>query len=215
MDIIIDAYNLIFQCGLEGRSRTPATIRRSRIRLINLLAENLSLDQRKRTTVVFDAVQLPAGEKQIEGRRQGMQIKFSVGYPDADSMIEDLIAAHSHPKKLLVVSSDHRIQRAATRRKAKAVDSDVWLDQIESETASRNSSESDNGDNQTDNGAYDWRAEFDLATPKASQELVREIENEIADDFQVKSSEGIEDIEKQFKEVDWMREFGFEEGPDK
>jgi hypothetical protein len=45
-------------------------------------------------------------------------------------MIEDLIAAHHAPRSLVVVSSDHRIQRAARRRRAKAVDSDRWYAEL-------------------------------------------------------------------------------------
>jgi uncharacterized protein len=41
-----------------------------------------------------------------------------------------LIAADSAPKQLTVVSGDHRLQRAAKRRKATAVASEVWLEEL-------------------------------------------------------------------------------------
>ena len=82
---------------------------------------------------MFDAKRIPVKETHLDSRKLGIRVLFAVGYESADEMIEELVAAHSHPKDLLVVSSDHRIQNAATRRKAKAIDSDVWLDQIESQ----------------------------------------------------------------------------------
>jgi hypothetical protein len=41
-----------------------------------------------------------------------------------------LILADNSPRRLTVVSSDHRIQRAAKRRRARAVDSDVWYAEV-------------------------------------------------------------------------------------
>ncbi len=46
-----------------------------------------------------------------------MTILYAVNDEDADERIEKLIAAHSAPKNLTVVSSDHRIRQAATRRR--------------------------------------------------------------------------------------------------
>ena len=42
-------------------------------------------------------------------------------------MIEDLIEADRSPRTLIVVSSDHRLHRAARRRGATAVDSERWF----------------------------------------------------------------------------------------
>ncbi len=56
---------------------------------------------------------------------------------DADTVIEQLIAAESAPKRLTVVSSDHRLQRAAKRRRATAVDSDRWFTQLLRDRTSR------------------------------------------------------------------------------
>jgi len=45
-------------------------------------------------------------------------------------VLEELIEAEADPRHLTVVSSDHRIQRAARRRKAIFVDSDAWLGEL-------------------------------------------------------------------------------------
>jgi len=221
MDLIIDAYNLIFQCGLEGPKRTPASISNSRRRLIQLLSGLLPVGQIARTTIVFDAKRLPKQESQIESRKHGIRVLFAVGYESADEMIEELITGHSHPKDLLVVSSDHRIQNAATRRKAKAIDSDVWLDQIENQHA--------DGTNQTKNRStrsvdqtppakpvdsevrsLDWKAEFGVDGQQASERLVREIESELglhAPDTDDKEPD-IDEVKDALKNIDWMQEFG-------
>ena len=224
MNLLIDAYNLIFQCGLEGPRRTPASITNSRRRLIQLLSSLLPAEQIARTTVVFDAKRLPKQEPQIESRKHGIRILFAVGYESADEMIEELIAAHSHPKDLLVVSSDHRIQNAATRRKARAIDSDVWLDKIEKQRA-RGTSQTKNStpgsakqtstekrvDSEVE--SLDWKAEFGVDNQQASAELVREIENELGlnasnnDD----KEQDIDEVENDLKNIDWMQEFGFDE----
>ena len=222
MDVIIDAYNLIFQCGLEGRQRTPASITRSRTRLIQLLASLLSPEQCTTTTVVFDAKRIPLKETQIDSRKRGIRVLFAVGYESADEMIEELIAAHTHPKDLLVVSSDHRIQNAATRRKAKAIDSDVWLDQIENQSRRDKESPQSNSSNQAkatptkpvsaEVKSHDWHAEFGMENNQASEELIREIEDELGsnDSSEADSSQDIAEVEDEFKDIDWLTEFGFD-----
>ena len=55
---------------------------------------------------------------------------FAGGDGDADAAIERLIRRNSAPKRLHVVSSDHRIQKAAKRRRAKFYDSDAFLTRL-------------------------------------------------------------------------------------
>jgi len=59
-----------------------------------------------------------------------MTIRYATDYPDADTLIEELIQQHDAPRRLLVVSSDHRIQRAARRRRAGFIDSDLWYSKL-------------------------------------------------------------------------------------
>ena len=131
---IIDGYNLIFQCGLEGRSRDSFSIERARNRLVSSLASWLDEGERRQTMIVFDATSLPIKETDKVSTKQELTIVFAVDHEDADSLIEELIQKHSSPKQLTVVSSDHRIHKAALRRKATPIDSDVWFDQIETES---------------------------------------------------------------------------------
>jgi predicted RNA-binding protein with PIN domain len=79
-----------------------------------------------KTIVVFDAARAPDG---LPGRytHKGLRVWFAREYPDADSLIEELIDEDNAPASLVVVSSDRRLQAAARRRRADAVGCDEWL----------------------------------------------------------------------------------------
>lgn len=128
--MIIDGYNLMHAAGFARRTYGPGGLERSRNRLLARLAELLTDEERQRTTVVFDAKDAPIGGSDADVRN-GIRILFAQDTAEADDLIEQLIARHSVPKRLLVVSSDHRLHKAARRRKAKACDSDRFLDRLE------------------------------------------------------------------------------------
>jgi len=93
------------------------------------LAKLLSADERVRCTIVFDAIEAPSGLDR-HFRHAEIQIHFAEPGHDADSLIEALIDSHSSPSHLLVVSSDHRLQKAAKQRRAESVDSEAFLQQL-------------------------------------------------------------------------------------
>ena len=122
---LIDGYNLLHASGVFGTvGRT--SLEASREALLDWLGEVLSEAQRQRTTIVFDAREAPPGLPR-SGKKHGMQIHFAPRGCEADEMLEELIRDHTTPRALMVVSSDHRIQRAARRRRAKSMDSDRWV----------------------------------------------------------------------------------------
>lgn len=130
MATIIDGYNLIFQCGLQSATTDAEMLRRARGRLLNEILASVSNSFARTITVVFDAAERPLlakGNKETVG---GVKVLFADEYDDADSMIEHLIAKHSVPRKLTVVSSDHRLHKAALRRRATPIDSDVWYERL-------------------------------------------------------------------------------------
>jgi uncharacterized protein len=129
MPLLIDGYNLLNSTGIVGRGIGPPTLERSRLALLNFLAASLDPGELPHTTVVFDARQAPWGLPRVVQHR-GMTVRFAAKYESADALIAELIQADSAPRRLVVVSSDHQIQRAAHRRKAKAVDSDVWYAEL-------------------------------------------------------------------------------------
>ncbi|HIA17905.1 MAG TPA: hypothetical protein EYN70_00515, partial [Planctomycetaceae bacterium] len=110
---------------ITGQGRDSGTLQASRQALLDFLVDALNTDLLERTVIVFDAHDPPPGlPRQVQ--QGGLQIHFAAGFPSADELLEHYIAAHTAPRQLLVVSSDHRVQRAAHRRRATSVDSDTW-----------------------------------------------------------------------------------------
>ena len=125
MTLLVDGYNLLHASGILGRGRGPGGFERSRLALLNFIAESLPDETRARATVVFDAAHAPPNMPRTLTHR-GICVRFASSHADADSLIEELIRADSAPRQLIVVSSDHRLHRAARRRRAQAIDSDRW-----------------------------------------------------------------------------------------
>lgn len=125
MALLIDGYNLIHGANILGRGVGPRGLERARLALLEFLVASLSEADRNTATVVFDAENAPPGLPRMT-TYQGVTVRFSAGYRDADELIEELIGKDSAPRKLTVVSSDHRLHKAARRRKATAIDSDIW-----------------------------------------------------------------------------------------
>lgn len=128
MSIIIDGYNVLKTCGFLGNQVGPGTLERARGMFVGMLIQGMNEEERRQVSIVFDsALRRPDLPDQLE--QDGIEIHFASGHQDADEMIIEMIQHHSAPKTLLIVSSDHQIQTAATRRKAAALDSEVWFDQ--------------------------------------------------------------------------------------
>ena len=125
MSLVIDGYNLMHAAGIVGRGVGPGGLERSRLAVLNFVVESVEPAELPATTVVFDAQNAPPGLPR-ELSHRGVRVRFSTGYENADELIEELIEGDSAPRRLTVVSSDHRLHRAARRRKARAIDSDVW-----------------------------------------------------------------------------------------
>jgi predicted RNA-binding protein with PIN domain len=125
MALLIDGYNLLHASGILGRGFGPGGLERSRLALLNFVAESVPAQTLSGTTVVFDAAGAPPGLPHTLYHR-GIAVRFARDYDSADALIEELILADAAPRRLTVVSSDHRLHRAARRRKAKAIDSDRW-----------------------------------------------------------------------------------------
>ncbi|HEY4309955.1 MAG TPA: NYN domain-containing protein [Pirellulales bacterium] len=129
MALIIDGYNLMHAAGIIAPGVGPGSLERSRLALLNFVVESLEPAALAATTVVFDARQAPPGLPR-EMVYRGITVRFAAGYESADELIEHLIQKHSAPRRLTVVSSDHRLHRAARRRKAQPIDSDRWYEQV-------------------------------------------------------------------------------------
>jgi predicted RNA-binding protein with PIN domain len=129
MPLLIDGYNLIFCAGIAGQGHGIGSLERSRLGALRFLAQSLDAAQRAATVIVFDAREAPPGLPKTS-QYHGITVRFAARNQEADELLEELIQAETSPRQLTVVSSDHRVQRAARRRRARAVDSEVWHDEL-------------------------------------------------------------------------------------
>ena len=102
---------------------------RSRLALLNFLAASIDPAELPHTTVVFDAHDAPPGLPRVV-QHGPLLVRFAPRNQTADELIAELIRGDSAPRRLLVVSSDHEVQRSAHRRRAKAIDSETWYAEL-------------------------------------------------------------------------------------
>ena len=126
MALLIDGYNLLHASGVFPAKHLPGTLHHARTALLDELVTMLPERELRQTTIVFDSAEAPPG---LPNRVnfQGLDVRFASDHADADELIEILIDESLSPRELIVVSSDHRLHRAARRRRATPMDSDVWF----------------------------------------------------------------------------------------
>jgi uncharacterized protein len=124
--LIIDGYNLLHAAGLARAHYAPGDLQRQRHQLLVRLKGSLSIEERQRCTVVFDAIDAPAGLDR-EFQYEGIAVLFAEPGHEADELIEQLVSRHSAARNLIIVSSDHRLQRAARVRRASSLDSEAFV----------------------------------------------------------------------------------------
>lgn len=79
-------------------------------------------------TVVFDGSYKPG--LLAASPVDGVELVYAGRGRSADEVIFGLIQQHTYPARLTVVSSDHEIQRAAKRRRARAIDSKTFIHEL-------------------------------------------------------------------------------------
>jgi len=128
--LIIDGYNLMHAAGIARPTYGPGDLQRCRERLVRWLLEHLDESQRSDTQIVFDAAAAPSDSDPFQ-TVQGLNVVFAPPGTDADSEIERMLQKHSAPKQVIMVSSDHRLHKAARRRKARPIDSEDFIAEME------------------------------------------------------------------------------------
>ncbi len=137
MRLLIDGYNLLHATDLFGEGDLEGTLRGSREALLDFLIRNLSEQERKATTIIFDAAQAPPNLPN-KYNQEGILVWFARDYPDADSLMEEILDSNRSSRDLIVVSHDRRVQRAARSSGAKPVDSSQWFQELKLRSANRN-----------------------------------------------------------------------------
>jgi predicted RNA-binding protein with PIN domain len=179
MRTLIDGYNLMHARGLMQGKFAPDAFRKARHRFLADLAAAMDPVEAHQTTVVFDA-STPPHNRPSRQKVKGIEVVFAVGDENADERIEKLIASHSAPRSLTVVSSDLRVRQAAERRRAKVVLSDDFLSGLSNRRRKPEAAPALSAEEQARNRGLSttesafWMAEFaDLADEPGIKEGLR------------------------------------------
>src|SRR5262245_57669639 len=125
MALLIDGYNLLNVTGIFAQDGPGTELHRTRVAFLNFLSTAIDKRERSKTTIVFDAAGAPPGLPRTI-KHDSITVHFAQRHSDADEMIEELLENYREPRSLLVVSGDHRVQRAARHVGASFLDSKTW-----------------------------------------------------------------------------------------
>jgi predicted RNA-binding protein with PIN domain len=178
MHYLIDGYNLLYAMGvLHGRAG-PTGLQKARLALLGLLKSTYG-DEAATVTVVFDAAHAFPGATEVQ-EYEGIQVRFAVQEQEADDLIEAIIRQDSVPRQLTVVSDDHRLQKAARRRKCIALGCGDYLDWLTEHRRQRRQDQVDTPAKPTNLSEHEtnqWLREFaDLREDPALRQLSDPVE---------------------------------------
>jgi uncharacterized protein len=172
--LLIDGYNLLYVTHTPSKRDGAAWLANARLRLIETLRRELSATWQAETTIVFDAKDAPQHIPATQ-HHGNLVVLFARDHAEADDLLEELIERAVSPSKLMVVSGDRRIQRAAKRRKAQVCDSGSWYDRLLDGEFKKTASSAGEGRGKADSTALlpaesvrQWLAEFALPAPEQS-----------------------------------------------
>ena len=170
MKILIDGYNLLYAANITGSPGRGTSLYRSRLALLRQLAERLTPAERAVTTIVFDAQNAPPGlPRQLAF--DSIRVLFAHRRREADDLVIELVETCDHARELTVVSSDHRIQRAAKRKGAQAIDSDRWWRERRPRTSHREHAHEKPQRVLPDHEAQEWLEWYDGTIEELEREL--------------------------------------------
>ena len=119
--LVIDTYNVLH--AIEGLGEEAAEL--DVCSLGRLIASS-----RYRGTACMLVCDGNAGASGAVEGAEGVRVRYVGAGRDADSEIERVLSSNSSPRRILVVSSDHRLRRAAEKRRSKWLDSRSFLERI-------------------------------------------------------------------------------------
>ncbi|MCK4914391.1 MAG: NYN domain-containing protein, partial [Planctomycetes bacterium] len=110
MPVIIDGYNLLRSIPNDESSNSVDDVQ-----LCRILGEYLTVVS-ETGQIIFDGIGPP--DKTGFDNIRNLEVFFSGQSLEADDVIEDKLKLNTAPKRLMVVSSDRRLRKAAMARKA-------------------------------------------------------------------------------------------------
>lgn len=122
--IIIDGHNLLHSVIKTGQDSEPI----SDVQLCHIISKYL-MAIRDNGEIVFDGTG-PRDKTQFDNI-SNLEVFFAGLSNDADTIIETKLRANTAPKRLSIVSSDRRLRDSARARKAIAVKSEAFWDNIQ------------------------------------------------------------------------------------
>jgi predicted RNA-binding protein with PIN domain len=129
-ELIIDGYNLLHLAGFMPRHKTAGGLEKARKKLLARLSRTLLPEELQKTTIVFDAQYVTDRDRQPY-QSQGITMLFSPRGRQADDIIEEMLWCGPRGKQVTVISSDHRLQRAARAARAQFLDCDTFLVELD------------------------------------------------------------------------------------
>jgi len=114
MPYIIDGHNLLHSIQKIGEGSEQI----NEIQLCHIIGRYLKLTGEK-GEIVFDGT--GPRDKSLFENISNLEVFFAGLSTDADTVIEDKIKANTAPRRLMIVSSDRRVQSAARARRATVV----------------------------------------------------------------------------------------------
>ncbi len=157
MPVIVDGQNL-----LHAARRTEGRQQLSRAGLCNLLAE-WAEKHAEQLGIVFDGS--PPRRRSLRQPSGRVHVAFSGPGRTADEVLIQHIDESSAPRRLLVVSSDRQIQKAAKRRRCRRAGSDAFCRMVLRQLAEpikRPSEPAEKHEGLSPDQARDWLKEFGI-----------------------------------------------------
>lgn len=136
MPVIIDGYNLLW--AIQYTAEDSGTL--TDLQMCCTLGRYFTA-KGERGEVVFDGTGPP--DKEQFFNIDALDVSFVGFRTDADTVIENKIAASTAPKRLRIVSNDRRIKDSARRRKAQTIGSEEFWKEVKRVLSKKSKSEAD------------------------------------------------------------------------
>ena len=130
MMFIIDGHNLLHAIPKVDESMALITD----LQLCRIV-DNFLKQTGNSGEIIFDGIGPP--DKTGFDNMSRLEISFSGLNTDTDTIIEDKISASTAPKRLIIVSSDRRIRKAARARKAISLKSEEFWNNIDKQLSKK------------------------------------------------------------------------------